>query len=475
MQKFIGILLFAVALAALLVWAVALPQFMFWKFFVITFPLVIYFVLMAGSRDSLRFLSTSILILLPVLGIAVPPRSWDLTVFDVLASFSLILLLIRIFGGVWAPNNPIARYMWIPVLCIFPSVLLGIDLTISIRTFLHVIGFFVVLIILSHFINESPETRNRAHFLLCVSLIIVSFFVGLERITGINFSTLDRNINAINYEGSILVYRSAGLFQDAQKAAQFIAVWMAYLVVIFSRGAFPKGNIRTLALVSIFFCAIALVITVSRAAIVSGFGVSLLAYLLLGRAHFIKKVFIVIVPLSLLIAAAPIVSDTKFIHKLLPESVSARFSSTKESADVRLSVWKESWSIFEQNPLFGIGPGNYSEYLMLKTPSLRKFREEGGFVPNQPENGYLKILYETGLVGALGVIVFSFIVFLRAKKAISVGDNEESTRAWAVLAGFAIFLITFFTLFTVTDERNAMLVVLLLVFLPLDKHVKRVT
>lgn len=453
-------------LMALMVWGTSLPQFALWKFMAITFPLIIFLVFMFGSQDSLQFLATSLLLLLPVLGVVIPPKRWDISVFDVMAVFILLFLVIRVFGRTWISDSPVPRHIWIPVATILPSVLFGIDAVWSFITFVHIMGFYVAYIVLNHFFSNSSTARNRAHLFLCASLIVVALFILLERATGINFSTATENLNAMDYTGSVVFRRAAGLFQDPQKAGQFIAVWMVYLTVVWSRRGFPRGATRILALAAIFICAAALLITVSRLAIAAGFGFSILAYFLLGRDHLLKKAFLVFVPLIGLGMMIVVASDTNILQKFLPQSVTARFTTTTASAQGRWDIWKESWSIFEDYPVVGIGPGNYQEYLMRKTPTLRKVKELGGFVPSQPENGYLKILYETGLVGTFGIILFASMTILRIQRALASGDDDERTRAWAVVAGLTVFLITFTTLFTVADARNALSVVFLLVFIP---------
>ena len=147
---------------------------------------------------------------------------------------------------------------------------------------------------------------------------------------------------------------------------------------------------------------------------------------------------------------------------VVPIEVVKRFEKTESSFEGRFQVWKDSWHVFLDNPLTGIGPGTYQEYLMRKTPQLRRAKEKGAFVPRQPENGYLKILYETGLLGIVGIFYFLWGFGKQLYKNLQQKNEiEVVSRSLAMGLGLLVFLATFITLFTISDARNAIIPVLL--------------
>ena len=103
---------------------------------------------------------------------------------------------------------------------------------------------------------------------------------------------------------------------------------------------------------------------------------------------------------------------------------------------------------------------------MRLEPQLRQYKKKGGFVPDQPENGYLKLLYEGGTIGTAGFLLVLGSFLLRAARILTGQyPREYKARTWAVLGGGGVFLSTFTTIFTISDPRNALLPLLLMAIL----------
>ncbi len=73
--------------------------------------------------------------------------------------------------------------------------------------------------------------------------------------------------------------------------------------------------------------------------------------------------------------------------------VAWRFAQTVERPDDRLTIWKDSWRLVEQRPLFGWGAGTFpAVYAAVRTePSDLRWMEA--------HNDYLQLLCELGVVG----------------------------------------------------------------------------
>ena len=135
-------------------------------------------------------------------------------------------------------------------------------------------------------------------------------------------------------------------------------------------------------------------------------------------------------------------------------------------AEQRYEIWKDSWIIIEKHPLTGIGPGNYSKFLLHLNPSLRN----ADYIPSQPESGYLKILYETGLVGFAGFVYFLFGIGKKIFQRIFASANDSRGGiGLAAVTGITVFALSYITLFTVSDSRNAILFVIMYVVLSVKK------
>jgi len=148
------------------------------------------------------------------------------------------------------------------------------------------------------------------------------------------------------------------------------------------------------------------------------------------------------------------------IDVLLPESLAYRLQNIDSGAKFRWKIWIDSWHMFTDNPIFGIGPGNYKQYLVWEKPYL-KIDE---YIPDQPENGYLKILYESGLVGVSCFFLFLFLIGRKAWRCLQ-GPEPYRSYALAAICQLLVFAMSFATLFTVSDKRNFMIIVMVVVIL----------
>ena len=99
----------------------------------------------------------------------------------------------------------------------------------------------------------------------------------------------------------------------------------------------------------------------------------------------------------------------------------------------RISAWKETWEVFLQAPLFGVGPGNYGLFL----------GEEAGTVPS---NVTLELMATLGIFATLAFYGLSLSLCIRAFIFHSRIRSESS----ALLAGCAIGLL----IFTVVLQAN---------------------
>lgn len=277
------------------------------------------------------------------------------------------------------------------------------------------------------------------------------------------------NINALTYVGDLFIQRPSGLFQDPQKAAQFLAVLIVYLFTIFSFGGIEKGNRKKIVIIAITSGFVALLLTASRNAIAACILTTLFAYMFLWKGPVIKKIAFIMFPTIILALSLAIMGDN-VIKRIVPEGVYARFTTVEQSTSGRLAIWGKAWDIFLENPVSGVGPGNYKGYLISKDPVLKRYSENGRFVPSQPESGYLKIIVETGFFGILAMLFLSAWIVKQFIKNRRLKANKMYI--WATSLSMLVYLMTFTTLFTPGDARNALLFIILLAFMSIKIKVR---
>jgi O-antigen ligase len=154
---------------------------------------------------------------------------------------------------------------------------------------------------------------------------------------------------------------------------------------------------------------------------------------------------------------------------VLPGSFATRLGSVHEELMIRVGIWMDTWDMFANHPLTGIGFGGFQQYLLDTRPMVTNYYGIGvaegvPYIPAQPESGYFKILYEGGIMASLAALVLIGATVRRGIASVAsrhVGADERS-QVIAALAGLATFAITFSTLFNTSDPRMLALFAILL-------------
>jgi O-antigen ligase len=212
---------------------------------------------------------------------------------------------------------------------------------------------------------------------------------------------------------------------------------------------------------------VALVTTIARSAILACLFVSGFALFAFNRWNAAAKLAITagLVLVAIVIALTPVETWLSIV----PAAVSERFQHSRDEFDSRVAIWFDTWNMFADHPTTGIGPGSFQPYLMKTQPTVFNYYGIGtaegvAYIPDQPESGYLKILYEGGIAGSIAALLLAGDALRRAISVIAGNhpDSDARTEGIAALAGLITFAVTFVTLFTVSDARIAAIFAFLL-------------
>ena len=111
---------------------------------------------------------------------------------------------------------------------------------------------------------------------------------------------------------------------------------------------------------------------------------------------------------------------------------------TKRSTGIRISTAIVSWDIFKENPIIGVGTGDYrTEFIKFsdkKEFGLTNFLN--GIMTYNPHNMYILILIQFGLVGLLSLLYIFYIQIRIATKS-----NEEFVRKIGIALPLLYLLI----------------------------------
>jgi len=135
---------------------------------------------------------------------------------------------------------------------------------------------------------------------------------------------------------------------------------------------------------------------------------------------------------------------------------------------VRFEMWRVGWMVFKDNPIFGIGRGNYTEAVKkyVGVDKVPKTVAQHGHA----HNAYVDTLMSRGVLGFavfMGMLFYPLYVFLRSRQA------SPMTALLGILhiTGFAVFSLTDASTFL---KGNFITVFLLCMSIFLSSHLARV-
>ena len=105
------------------------------------------------------------------------------------------------------------------------------------------------------------------------------------------------------------------------------------------------------------------------------------------------------------------------------------FNQSLDSASGgRISLWTETWNVFVQNPLFGVGPGNYGLYL----------GQDAGKVPS---NVTLELMATLGIFATVVFYGLTISLCVKSFKMYRKARNKETALLAAAALAFIVFTI----------------------------------
>lgn len=431
----------------------------------------------ATRREPARFAFLSLFCALPFADVPVPPGRLGIRVFDLVMLCLAAVLLARRFGRRGRDQPPLfpSRSLSVAWLLFLVCVICSLYPLVSMQMVVVAIAIYAFFL---WTLDELGRERGFERLVLLLSLVILVLSTGLfaDFFLHQNLSLRGGNLNQLSWSMGREIWRAGGFFQDPQKAGAFLASVIAFLIVLAARGRFAGSRLRYLVWAAIAAGLVAIFTTIARGAIIACLVVSAIALLGFNRWGGVAKLLIAcaLVVLGLLFAILPSGTLLEFV----PQAVANRFARLGAEFQIRLQIWFDTWDMFAQHPVTGIGPGAFQSYLIDTRPGMAGYYgigvEEGvSYVPEQPESGYLKVLYESGILGSLAALLLIGDALRRAFRVLARGPEaaEARTETIAVLAALAAFAVTFATLYTAGDSRIAAL--LMFLFAVLWHHVPR--
>jgi O-antigen ligase len=211
-----------------------------------------------------------------------------------------------------------------------------------------------------------------------------------------------------------------------------------YLVLLFPISIYIwQENKSIFSVIPFISTVLAILFTLSRSAWLSGI-LSLVVYFLLKKDFkMMKKVSLVLLCLIIIILPVFFFSYVKqtFLTKFSPQTLKWEILSSHRTAS-----YLTTWNIFKKYPVFGVGLGNY--------PKVHKIykAEKASLEFETPDNMYLRLICETGIVGILTFLGFIIFVIRRIFSNIQFYKNTmEGNLFFAFFCGIIGFLLNLMT------------------------------
>lgn len=373
-----------------------------------------------------------VLYLLPFVDLMITPVSVGaFTVFDFITYFTLLFIAHQITFS----TNHVSLYasLFIVLLAVL---LIGSlhseyinDSLINLAKFVSI--FIYTKLLIDECLKDDTffESVIKALRVSCIASII---FLAIQLVVGLKFSFVgELNSNTEVQTGT----RYPSFFQDPQKYAQFLAMLSFVFLINLNRGK-DRPVVNYVIFVAVIM---AMFLTGGRAALL-GLSIGFMVVFLFGEAKF--KV------IGVLGSAVAYLALLLFPKYLI---VFNREENVNESYDFRYRIWEEAYKIFEKHPLLGIGIGNYQNYVMDYARDQYWVLNGEIMYFDHPENGYLKILTEFGLIGFAVTVLFILVPIIKA--VVGYLKRPGNFTVFFLIAAIVSWLISFITVYSLSDKR----------------------
>jgi O-antigen ligase len=400
-----------------------------------TFLFILY---LLYSKDRRRTYLLTAVYFLPLMDLLITPTSkGSFTVFDAISFYSIIFL-IKDFRFTTNRNA-----VYFVIFLFFFGTLLFSTMesqfrSVSLVSYFQFFPVFVFSKALMEEINEDPAFTHviiRAARTICLISLV---FLLMQLVVGLKFS-LYPSLNTNTFTSGSARYPS--FFNDPQKFAQYLSM-SSFLFLV------PTNHPKETPLKrNLFFLAVVvgLFLTGARAAF-GGLVVGMAVVFLIGESKY-------------RIAGIAGGLGGYLLIMLFGEyfPLFNREESASESFEFRNHIWQEALQIFRDNPVFGIGIGNYQSYVTLYSPDQFWFLPENEIMYfDHPESGYLKMLTEFGAVPFFLICMFVVIPVFSGLRSFLKGWTDN--RVFYFIGALAGWLISYITVYSLSDRRVLIMV-----------------
>lgn len=363
-------------------------------------------------------------------------------VFELLAMLAIIVWTVEEKNLYSKKLKEIPVLLLISILLILSGILLSILFNDAYRAGFGILkSWFFLPLIFSYALyakTESKEFIEKMFLTIFLSSAFVGFSAIIYKLLGV--LTYDGRLSAFYLSPNHLaMYLTPGIFFGAY-----------FLIKKFSKDFFLYSTLLLFLIIPLFF-------TYSYGAWLAVFiSLFVTTLVLLPKKKLILIGLFIAVILMFVLSQA---GTQKF-------SDLANFSERSSLAS-RTMIWKSAFLMIEQNPILGIGPGNFQAKYLENQKYFPPYLEWA--VP-EPHNIFLAFWTQTGLLGIAGFLLLLFFIF---RSLFIIIKNKKDAFLAAPLLGFFICTVLHGLIDTPYWKNDLSFLFWICVLLTLSLHTSR--
>lgn len=232
-------------------------------------------------------------------------------------------------------------------------------------------------------------------------------------------------------------YGFSGFYYQLSHADMNLLLAGALAIFFLLKNSYGKGRGRFMVYLSIALIFSAILLTGKRSFAVMAIIIPLFVYLL-GKKQFIGTVFALLIgSLAVYVAVIYFVNhldlftDNVFLHRLAETVEEIQYAEDFSSG--REGLAESAIRLFEENPVFGVGVGNFVK-------ASRQYTDV--------HNTYLQVLCEQGIIGLLLMVIPLIVCLLKTISLLRVNINSQ----YSPYIKYSLFIQIYFLMYSFTGN-----------------------
>ena len=221
-------------------------------------------------------------------------------------------------------------------------------------------------------------------------------------------------------------------------------------LLAFTLSLFMTKKIKILGALALFIGIFICSVSQTRGGWISlGFITPLLMFLMwkqLNRKALILSAVFGLVGLGFILSSDQLGMSKRFFETIDSANAYFKENNSSTSLGIRFDLWGSAWRAFQENPLFGIAPRGFNEWLKVDD-SLRDKQYWNHY--GHAHNEFIGWLSSLGLIGSLMIIIIIILMIkellgpdIKSKKLLKVNRNPETYLAIVLLVSYLGFCLT---------------------------------